>query len=309
MTAATELDPRTEEFRKYVQSGGHVEASDWMPDEYRRRLLRFIEMHANSEIMGALPERDWIAKAPSLKRKIGLTAKIQDEVGHAQLIYRVAEDLGKPRDQMFKDLIDGKSKFHNVFHYPTHSWGDVGAISWLVDGAAILSQSGLLRCSYAPYARIMKRICWEEAVHLKHGEDICLTLAAGTPMQKAMLQEAIDRWWEPLMMFHGPPTPPENDGDLAWRIKAKDNESLRQEFLDRYVPQIREMGLTVPDPAVRKDPNSGRWQYTVPDWQQLAVIGNGGGPASSERLAFRRLAYEQGEWVRNAVLRSVPAAP
>jgi ring-1,2-phenylacetyl-CoA epoxidase subunit PaaA len=309
MTAATELDPRTEEFRKYVQSGGHVEATDWMPDEYRRRLLRFIEMHANSEIMGALPERDWIAKAPSLKRKIGLTAKIQDEVGHAQLIYRVAEDLGKPRDQMFKDLIDGKSKFHNVFHYPTHSWGDVGAISWLVDGAAILSQSGLLRCSYAPYARIMKRICWEEAVHLKHGEDICLTLAAGTSMQKAMLQEAIDRWWEPLMMFHGPPTPPEKDGDLAWRIKAKDNESLRQEFLDRYVPQIREMGLTVPDPAVRKDPNTGRWRYTEPDWQKLAVIGNGGGPASSERLAFRRLAYEQGEWVRNAVLRSVPAAP
>ena len=309
MTAATELDPRTEEFRKYVQSGGHVEATDWMPDEYRRRLLRFIEMHANSEIMGALPERDWIAKAPSLKRKIGLTAKIQDEVGHAQLIYRVAEDLGKPRDQMFKDLIDGKSKFHNVFHYPTHSWGDVGAISWLVDGAAILSQSGLLRCSYAPYARIMKRICWEEAVHLKHGEDICLTLAAGTSMQKAMLQEAIDRWWEPLMMFHGPPTPPEKDGDLAWRIKANDNESLRQEFLDRYVPQIREMGLTVPDPAVRKDPNTGRWRYTEPDWQKLAVIGNGGGPASSERLAFRRLAYEQGEWVRNAVLRSGPAAP
>jgi len=309
MTAATELDPRTEEFRMYVQSGGHVEATDWMPDEYRRRLLRFIEMHANSEIMGALPERDWIAKAPSLKRKIGLTAKIQDEVGHAQLIYRVAEDLGKPRDQMFKDLIDGKSKFHNVFHYPTHSWGDVGAISWLVDGAAILSQSGLLRCSYAPYARIMKRICWEEAVHLKHGEDICLTLAAGTSMQKAMLQEAIDRWWEPLMMFHGPPTPPEKDGDLAWRIKAKDNESLRQEFLDRYVPQIREMGLTVPDPAVRKDPNTGRWRYTEPDWQKLAVIGNGGGPASSERLAFRRLAYEQGEWVRNAVLRSGPAAP
>ena len=308
MTAATELDPRTEEFRKYVQSGGHVEATDWMPDEYRRRLLRFIEMHANSEIMGALPERDWIAKAPSLKRKLGLTAKIQDEVGHAQLLYRVAEDLGKSRDRMFQDLINGKSKFHNVFHYPTHSWGDVGAISWLVDGAAILSQSGLLRCSYALYARIMKRICWEEAVHLKHGEDICLTLAAGTPMQKAMLQEAIDRWWEPLMMFHGPPTPPENDGDLAWRIKAKDNESLRQEFLDRYVPQIREMGLTVPDPAVRKDPNSGRWQYTVPDWQQLAVIGNGGGPASAERLAFRRLAYEQGEWVRNAVLRSGPAA-
>ena len=298
-----------QEFLEYVQSGGQVEIDDRMPDEYRSKLIKFIEMHANSELMGVLPEREWILRAPTLQRKLALTAKVQDEVGHAQLIYRVVEDLGKQRDACLADLISGKSKFHNVFHYPTHSWGDVGAISWLVDGAAILSQSGLLRCSYAPYARIMKRICWEEAVHLKHGEDICLTLAAGTPMQKAMLQEAIDRWWEPLMMFHGPPTPPENDGDLAWRIKAKDNESLRQEFLDRYVPQIREMGLTVPDPAVRKDPNTGRWRYTEPDWQKLAVIGNGGGPASSERLAFRRLAYEQGEWVRNAVLRSGPAAP
>jgi ring-1,2-phenylacetyl-CoA epoxidase subunit PaaA len=252
--------------------------------------------------MGALPEREWIPRAPSLKRKLGLTAKVQDEVGHAQLIYRIAEDLGKPRGQMFEDLISGRSKFHNVFHYPTFSWGDVGAISWLVDGAAILSQSALLRCSYAPYARIMKRICWEEAVHLKHGEDICLTLAGGTPVQRAMLREAIDRWWEPLMMFHGPPTPPEKDGDLAWRIKSKDNESLRQEFLDRYVPQMREIGLTVPDPKLRKDTKSGRWSYTEPDWSKLTAIAGGGGPASKERLGFRRLAYEEGEWVRNAVL-------
>jgi ring-1,2-phenylacetyl-CoA epoxidase subunit PaaA len=308
MTTATAIDERTAAFKRFVQDGGQVEATDWMPDEYRRRLIRFIEMHANSEIMGALPERDWIAKAPSLKRKLGLTAKIQDEVGHAQLIYRVAEDLGKTREEMFEDLISGKSKFHNVFHYPTHSWGDVGAISWLVDGAAILSQSGLLRCSYAPYARIMKRVCWEEAVHLKHGEDICLTLAGGTPMQKAMLQEAIDRWWGPLLMFHGPPTPPEKDGDLAWRIKGKDNESLRQEFLDRYVPQLREIGLTVPDEQVRKDPETGRWHYTEPDWTALAAIGNGGGPASRERLGFRRMTYEQGEWVRRTVLQAAAAA-
>ncbi|MHB8575211.1 MAG: 1,2-phenylacetyl-CoA epoxidase subunit PaaA [Dehalococcoidia bacterium] len=292
MTTATAIDQRTAAFKCFVQDGGQVEATDWMPDEYRRRLIRFIEMHANSEIMGALPERDWIAKAPSLKRKLGLTAKIQDEVGHAQLIY----------------LVSGKSKFHNVFHYPTRSWGDVGAISWLVDGAAILSQSGLLRCSYAPYARIMKRVCWEEAVHLKHGEDICLTLAGGTPMQKAMLQEAIDRWWEPLLMFHGPPTPLEKDGDLAWRIKGKDNESLRQEFLDRYVPQLREIGLTVPDEQVRKDPETGRWHYTEPDWTALAAIGNGGGPASRERLGFRRMTYEQGEWVRRTVLQAAAAA-
>lgn len=300
--ATDELGWRTAAFRAHIEAGGQVEATDWMPDEYRRRVLRFVEMHANSEIMGALPERDWIGRAPSLKRKLGLSAKIQDEVGHAQLIYRVAEDLGKPREQMFADLIAGKSKFHNVFHYPTRSWGDVGAISWLVDGAAILSQSGLLRCSYAPYARIMKRICWEEAVHLKHGEDICLTLAGGTPLQRAMLQEAIDRWWEPLMMFHGPPTPPEKDGDLAWRIKAKPNEELRQEFLDRYVPQMLEIGLTVPDPACRKDPETGRWQYTEPDWGRLAQIGNGGGPASAQRLAFRRLSHEEGAWLRGAVL-------
>jgi ring-1,2-phenylacetyl-CoA epoxidase subunit PaaA len=297
-----DLEERTAQFRVHVEAGGSVEATDWIPDEYRQRILRFVEMHANSEIMGALPEREWIPRAPSLKRKLGLTAKVQDEVGHAQLIYRIAEDLGKPREQMFEDLVGGQSKFHNVFHYPTYSWGDVGAISWLVDGAAILSQSALLRCSYAPYARIMKRICWEEAVHLKHGEDICLTLAGGTPKQKAMLQEAIDRWWEPLMMFHGPPTPPEKDGDLAWRIKGKDNESLRQEFLDRYVPQIREIGLSVPDPKVRKDEKSGGWLYTEPDWSVLAAIGNGGGPASAERLSFRRLTWEQGAWVRSAVL-------
>jgi ring-1,2-phenylacetyl-CoA epoxidase subunit PaaA len=165
-------EQRIAAFREHLENGGTVEATDWIPDEYRRRLLRFIEMHANSEIMGALPERDWISRAPSLKRKLALSAKIQDEVGHAQMLYRVAEDLGKPRAQMFEDLISGKSKFHNVFHYPTRSWADVGVIGWLVDAAAILSQSALLRCSYAPYARVMKRICWEEAFHLKQGEDV-----------------------------------------------------------------------------------------------------------------------------------------
>lgn len=294
-------DQRVAAFREHIAAGGSVEATDWMPDEYRARLLRFIEMHANSEIMGALPERDWISRAPSLKRKLGLTAKIQDEVGHATLLYRVAEDLGKPREQMFADLIAGKTKFHNVFHYPTETWGDVGAISWLVDGAAILSQSALLRCSYAPYARIMKRICWEEAVHLKHGEDICLTLAGGTPMQRAMLQEAINRWWEPLMMFHGPPTPLEKDGDIAWRIKSRVNEDLRQDFIDRYVPQIWELGLTVPDSALQKDAETGRWRYTAPDWTRLIAVVTGNGPASQQRLSFRRLSYEESSWVRRVI--------
>ncbi len=293
---------RTAEFRRHIESGGTVEATDWMPDEYRTRLRKFIEMHANSEIMGALPERDWIGRAPSLKRKLALSAKIQDEVGHAQMLYRVAEDLGKPRAQMFEDLISGRSKFHNVFHYPTKSWADVGVIGWLVDAAAILSQSALLRCSYAPYARVMKRICWEEAFHLKQGEDICLTLAGGSAVQREMLQDAVNRWWEPLMMFHGPPTPVEKDADIAWRIKSKPNEDLRQEFLDRYVPQIREMGLTLPDPRLCKDPETGRWQYTEPDWSRLYAIVAGNGPASGQRLAFRRLTYEEGAWLRDAVL-------
>lgn len=301
-------EDRVEEFRQHVENGGSVETSDWMPDEYRKRILRFVEMHANSEIMGALPERDWILRAPSLKRKLALTAKIQDEVGHSLLLYRVAEDLGKPRAEMFEDLINGRTKFHNVFHYPTKSWGDAGAIAWLVDGAAILSQSALLRCSYAPYARTMKRICWEEAVHLKHGEDICLTLAGGTPMQREMLQEAINRWWGPLMMFHGPATPREKDGDLAWRIKSKLNEDLRQEFIDRYVPQIWELGLTLPDPKLRKDPETGRWEYTEPDWSVLYSVVSGNGPASRQRLGFRRLSYEEGAWLRNSLLADRVAA-
>jgi ring-1,2-phenylacetyl-CoA epoxidase subunit PaaA len=295
-------EQRIAEFREHLDNGGTVETTDWMPDEYRRRLLRFIEMHANSEIMGALPERDWISRAPSLKRKLALSAKIQDEVGHAQMLYRVAEDLGKPRAQMFEDLISGKSKFHNVFHYPTKSWADVGVIGWLVDAAAILSQSALLRCSYAPYARVMKRICWEEAFHLKQGEDVCLTLAGGSQIQREMLQEALTRWWEPLMMFHGPNTPLEKDGDIAWHIKTKTNETLRQEFLDRYVPAIWELGFTLPDPNLRKDPETGRWDYTEPDWATLTAVATGNGPASKERLAFRRLSYEEGAWVRDTVL-------
>lgn len=301
-------EERIEEFRQHIAEGGVVEATDWMPDEYRRRLLRFIEMHANSEIMGALPERDWILRAPSLKRKLGMTAKIQDEVGHAMLLYRVAEDLGKSRAQMFEDLVRGKSKFHNVFHYPTQTWADVGVISWLVDAAAILSQSALLRCSYAPYARVMKRICWEEAVHLKHGEDIVLTLAGGTRLQREMLQDALNRWWEPLMMFHGPPTPPEKDADLAWRIKSRPNEELRQDFLDRYVPQILEIGLAIPDPLLRKDPETGCWSYTEPEWSTLMSVVSGNGPASAQRLAFRRLSYEEGAWLRSAVAAREPAA-
>src|ERR671925_407025 len=247
------MEAREQEFLEYVQSGGQVETGDWMPDEYRARLIKFIEMHGNSELMGVLPERDWILRAPTLQRKLALTAKIQDEVGHAQLIYRVVEDLGKPRTACLDDLVSGKSKFHNVFHYPTRTWGDVGVIAWLVDAAAIVSQKALLKCSYAPYAR--------------------------------------------LMHFHGNPIPAEEDPMYVWRIKSQGNEDARQQFLDGYVPQIRELGLEIPDPALRKDDESGRWLFTEPDWDKLRAVVTGHGPASQERIDFRRLSREQVAWV------------
>src|SRR5437773_8551360 len=195
-------DPnRVEEFTAHVQKGGKVEAGDWMPDEYRKAVLKFVEMHANSELMGVLPEREWINKAPTLKRKLALTAKIQDEAGHAQLLYRVAEDLGKSREDMYRDLLDGKTKFHNVFHYPTFSWGDVGVIAWLVDAAAIQSQKALLDSSYAPYARTILKICWDVSLHIKHGYDVLVTMMHGTKQQKEIINDALNRWLPSLVMF------------------------------------------------------------------------------------------------------------
>jgi ring-1,2-phenylacetyl-CoA epoxidase subunit PaaA len=299
MTALYEIDTdRLEAFKAHLANGGKVEATDWMPDEYRMALIRFIEMHANSELMGVLPEREWIMKAPTLHRKLALTAKVQDEVGHAQLLYRLAEDLGKPRARMMDDLLAGRTKFHNVFHYPTKTWADVGVIAWLVDAAAILSQKALLGTSYAPYARTMQRICWEESFHIKHGYDIVVTMAAGTDAQRAMLQDALNRWWGPLMQMHGPPTPPEKDKDLTvWHIKTRGNEELRQEFLDTYVPRVWQLGFTLPDPAL-KERDEGGWSYSEPDWDELRTVVTNHGPRSAERLAFRRLHYEQGAWVR-----------
>ena len=302
MTTARETDTdRLAAFKAHLAAGGKVEATDWMPEEYRAALVRFIEMHANSELMGVLPEREWIMRAPTLQRKLALTAKVQDEVGHAQLLYRLAEDLGKPRDQMIEDLLAGRTKFHNVFHYPTRSWADVGAIAWLVDAAAILSQQALLGTSYAPYARTMQRICWEESFHIKHGYDIVVTLAGGTDAQRAMLQDALSRWWGPLMQMHGPPTPPEKDLDLTvWRIKTRGNEELRQEFLATYVPRVWQLGFTLPDPALAKSPDGG-WSYTPPDWAELRAVVSNNGPCSAERLALRRLSYAEGAWVREAL--------
>ena len=301
-------DQRFDAFVEHVNGGGKVEARDWMPDEYRQSVLRFVEMHANSELMGVLPERDWILRAPTLRRKLALTAKIQDEVGHAQLLYRVAEDVGKPRGAMIEDLLAGRTKFHNVFHYPTRSWADVGVIAWLVDAAAIVAQQALRDSSYAPYARTMRKICWEESVHIMHGRDVVVTMANGTDAQRAMVQEALDRWWGPLMQMHGPRSPRDKDRDLFWRIKAKTSEELRQEFLGIYVPRIWELGLSLPDPELGLDPTTGDWRYAEPDWDELRSVVTGHGPASHDRLEFRRLRWADQAWVRDTVLAAAPAA-
>jgi ring-1,2-phenylacetyl-CoA epoxidase subunit PaaA len=272
------MTAREQEFLEYVQGGGQVETTDWMPDDYRAKLIKFIEMHGNSELMGVLPEREWILRAPTLQRKLALTAKVQDEVGHSQLIYRVVEDLGKPREQCLEDLISGKSKFHNVFHYPTKTWGDVGVIAWLVDAAAIISQKALLKCSYAPYARIMKKICWEESFHILHGRDVVLTMMNGTPIRA------------------------DEDPMFVWRIKSQGNDEARQQFLDGYVPQIWELGLTVPDPKLRKNEETERWEFSEPDWDELMHVVTGHGPRTQDRLSLRRTTRDETEWVRRAVL-------
>jgi ring-1,2-phenylacetyl-CoA epoxidase subunit PaaA len=296
------------EFKARVDAGEKVEASDWMPEEYRSGALKFIEMHANSEIMGALPEREWISRAPSLRRKLSLTAKVQDEVGHGHLLYRVAEDLGKPREQMIADLLAGRTKFHNVFHYPTYSWGDVAVIGFLVDGAALVTQKALLDCSYAPYARVLKRICAEESLHQRHGEDLVLEMAAGTDAQRRMFQEALERWWVPIMHFFGPPSRAEGDVLLDYRFRTATNEELRQRFFDLYVPKLWDMGFEIPDPALAWDGGRGEWAWTPPDWEPLRAIARGQGPMTQTRLAWRRWMRDANGWVREVMGEPVEVA-
>ena len=288
-------------FNEHIEAGGKVEAQDWMPDDYRTGVLKFIEMHANSEIMGALPERECLPAAPSLQRKMSLCAKIQDEVGHSQLLYRVAEDLGKGRDEMYEDLVSGKSKFHNVFHYPVKHWGDVALIGWLIDGAALVTQAALLDSSYAPYTRVLKRICSEEQLHLRHGEDITLELASGTDAQRAMFQDALDRWWLAIIHFFGPRSNVEKDLLLKWKVKTETNENLRQEFLDRYVPKILELGFTIPTPTPREV--DGHWVIDEAeiDWEPLEAIKRNDGPETHRRLTQRKEVYDTHRWVRAAL--------
>jgi ring-1,2-phenylacetyl-CoA epoxidase subunit PaaA len=289
------------DFNESIAGGAKVETEDWMPDDYRRGVLKFVEMHANSEIMGALPERECLPFAPSLKRKMSLAAKIQDEVGHAQLLYRIAEDLGKSRDAMYQDLVTGRSKFHNVFHYPVYHWGDVALIGYLIDGAALVTQASLRDSSYAPYARVLKRICAEEQLHLRHGEDILLELAGGTKEQHEMFQDALDRWWLAIIHFFGPRSKVEKDLLLRWKVKTRTNEDQRQEFLDRYVPKIIELGYTLPTPTPALQ--DGHWVIDEGeiDWGPLDSIKRNEGPETERRLSLRRSIYEDHRWVREAL--------
>lgn len=292
------------EFEARIDRGEKIEPSDWMPQLYRKQLIRMIEQHAHSEIIGALPEGTWITRAPGFKRKLALMAKVQDEVGHAQLLYSAAETLGKSREQMIDDLIEGKSKYSNIFNYPAFTWADACFISWLVDAGAIVNQLANARGSYGPYCRALDRICAEESFHLKYGHHCVIHMATGTPKQRQMMQEAIDRWWEPMMHFFGPPDKISVHTEvlMRWKVKMASNDDCRNQFLDMYVPKIWELGLTVPDPNLRKNPETKKWEYTEPDWEEFKRVINGDGPCNAERLAVRRVAEERGKWVRQALL-------
>lgn len=291
------------EFDARVGKGEKVEPGDWMPEDYRRNLIRMIGQHAHSEIVGQLPEGKWIPFAPGFRRKLTLVAKVQDEAGHGQLLYRAAETLGKPREEMLDELLSGKAKYANVFNYPTPTWADVGVIGWLVDTAAVVNQTMLAQSSYGPYARAMKRICYEESFHIKQGYDIVATLARGTKEQFQMAQDAVNRWWYPTLMMSGPPDTMSTHSAqaLKWRIKTKSNEQVRQEFIDLIVPQIRALGMDVPDNECVFDEERGHHKYTQPDWDELRRVINGDGPCNAERLEQRRKAHEEGRWVREAM--------
>ncbi len=298
-------DPaRLARFQARVDAEERIEPNDWMPAAYRRTLVRQISQHAHSEIVGMLPEGNWITRAPSLRRKAALLAKVQDEGGHGLYLYAAAETLGVSREELVDALLAGKARYSSIFNYPTLTWADIGAIGWLVDGAAIMNQIPLCRCSYGPYARAMIRICKEESFHQRQGYEIMLVLCRGTPEQKAMAQDALDRWWWPCLMMFGPPDgeSQHSDQSTAWKIKRFSNDELRQKFVDATVPQAQHLGLTLPDPALRFDAASGHWEYGAIDWEEFRAVLAGNGPCNRERLAARRRAHAAGEWVREAAL-------
>ncbi len=291
-------------FDEKVAAEGKIEPKDWMPDAYRRTLVRQISQHAHSEIIGMQPEGNWITRAPSLRRKVGLLAKVQDEAGHGLYLYSAAETLGVSRDQMEEELLTGRAKYSSIFNYPTLTWADIGAIGWLVDGAAIMNQVPLCRCSYGPYARAMIRICKEESFHQRQGFEIMMSLMKGTPEQQAMAQDAVDRWWWPVLMMFGP-----SDADskhsaqsMAWKIKRFSNDDLRQRFVDQVVPQANILGVKIPDPDLKWNDERGSYDFGEIDWADFMEVIKGNGPCNKQRMVNRQKAQDDGAWVREAAM-------
>jgi ring-1,2-phenylacetyl-CoA epoxidase subunit PaaA len=289
-------------FEARIAAGESIEPKDWMPERYRKQLIRMMSQHAHSEVVGMLPEGNWITRAPSLRRKMSLIAKVQDEGGHGLYIYCGTETLGVDRHELVQQLLDGRAKYSSIFNYPTLSWADMGVIGWLVDGAAIVNQTVLAKASYGPYARAMIRICKEENFHKRQGYEICATLATGMPAQKAMVQDAVNRfWWPSLMMFGPSDTNSPNSGELLkWRVKRKTNDELRQRFVNLTVPQAQAIGLTLPDPDLAYDEASGDWKFGAIDWTEFFEVVAGNGPCNRERLEARNKAHDDGAWVRAA---------
>jgi ring-1,2-phenylacetyl-CoA epoxidase subunit PaaA len=303
--AAVSEDPEREaRFQARIDAEEKIEPNDWMPEAYRRTLIRQIAQHAHSEIVGMLPEGNWITRAPSLKRKAALLAKVQDEGGHGLYLYAAAETLGVSREELVALLLSGKQKYSSIFNYPTLTWADIGVIGWLVDGAAIMNQIPLCRCSYGPYARAMIRICKEESFHQRQGYEIMVTLARGKPEQKAMAQDALNRWWWPALMMFGPPDGDSQHTDTAmrWRIKRFTNDELRQKFVDATVPQAHHIGLAIPDDKLTFNDTTGHWEFGAIDWAEFKNVVAGNGPCNKQRLRQRNASHEAGAWVREAAL-------
>ncbi len=293
---------RNSEFEARIARGESIEPKDWMPDRYRKQLVRMMSQHAHSEIVGMLPEGNWITRAPTLRRKMGLLAKVQDEAGHGLYIYCGTETLGVDRHELVLQLLNGTAKYSSIFNYPTLTWADIGAIGWLVDGAAIVNQTMLAKASYGPYARAMIRICKEENFHKKQGFEIMATLAAGTPEQRRMAQDALSRWWWPSLMMFGPhdKDSPNSEELARWGVKRKSNDELRQRFINLTVAQAKAIELEIPDPRLRYDEQTENWEIGPIDWDEFWRVVKGDGPCNRERLAARRKAHEDGEWVRLA---------
>ncbi len=291
-------------FQQKVDKEIKIEARDWMPEEYRKTLIRQISQHAHSEIVGMLPEGNWITRAPNLRRKLILIAKVQDEAGHGLYLYSAAETLGITRDEMYHQLHTGKAKYSSIFNYPTLTWADIGAVGWLVDGAAIMNQVMLCRTSYGPYARAMVRICKEESFHQRQGYESLLTLSKGTEAQKEMLQDAVNRWWWPSVMMFGPSDSESTNSEksMLWKIKRQSNDDLRQRFVDATVDQARILGVTLPDPHLKWNEERGHYDFGEIDWTEFWNVVKGNGPCNKERSEARNKAWNEGAWVREAAV-------